>query len=104
MSFKDFRLEVVTVERASFDYSMTINKNFVTFSKGIVQELDYLAQVLIAFNKETKVMGIQVCHANTKGAYEFCKSKKVRKGVVQMVNKNLKEILLHSYHARVEKR
>lgn len=41
MRFKDFGLEVVTVERSSFDYSMTINKNFVTFSKGIVQELDY---------------------------------------------------------------
>ena len=40
MRFKDFGLEVVTVERSSFDYSMTINKNFVTFSKGIVQVMN----------------------------------------------------------------
>lgn len=40
MRFKDFNLEVVNVERYSSDYSMTVNKNFVTFSKGIVQALE----------------------------------------------------------------
>lgn len=95
MRFKDFNLEVVTVERASFDFSMTINKNFVTFSKGIVQELDYPAQVLIAFNKDTKVMGIQVCRAKTRGSFKFSKPESEQKGIVQIMNKNLKETLLH---------
>ncbi|WP_241154567.1 hypothetical protein [Streptococcus hyointestinalis] len=95
MRFKDFNLEVVTVERSSFDYSMTINKNFVTFSKGIVQELDYPAQVLIAFNKETRVMGIQVCRAKTRGSFKFSKPEGEQKGIVQVMNKNLKETLLH---------
>lgn len=95
MRFKDFNLEVVTVERASFDFSMTINKNFVTFSKGIVQELDYPAQVLIAFNKDTKVMGIQVCRAKTRGSFKFSKPESEQKGIVQVMNKNLKETLLH---------
>ena len=95
MRFKDFNLEVVTVEHISFDYSMTVNKNFVTFSKGIVQELDYTAQVLIAFNKETKVMGIQVCRAKTKGLLKFSKPEGEQKGIVQVMNKNLKERLLH---------
>lgn len=95
MRFKDFGLEVVTVERSSFDYSMTINKNFVTFSKGIVQELDYPAQVLIAFNKETRVMGIQVCRAKTRGSFKFSKPEGEQKGIVQVMNKNLKETLLH---------
>ena len=58
MRFKDFNLEVVTVERASFDYSMTVNKNFVTFSKGIVQELDYPAQVLIFQNQRENRRGL----------------------------------------------
>lgn len=53
MRFKDFNLEVVNVERYSSDYSMTVNKNFVTFSKGIVQALEYPAHVLVAFNKDT---------------------------------------------------
>ena len=88
MRFKDFNLEVVTVERISFDYSMTVNKNFVTFSKGIVQELDYPAQVLIA-------MGIQVCRAKTKGLFKFSKPEGEQKGIVQVMNKNLKERLLH---------
>ena len=95
MRFKDFNLEVVTVERASFDFSMTINKNFVTFSKRIVQELDYPAQVLIAFNKDTKVMGIQVCRAKTRGSFKFSKPESEQKGIVQVMNKNLKETLLH---------
>ena len=52
MRFKDFNLEVVTVERSRFEFSMTVNKNFITFSKGIVQELGYPPHILIAFNIE----------------------------------------------------
>lgn len=94
MRFSDYDLQVITIEKTTSDYSMTVNKNFVTFSKAIAAELNYPSHVIVAFNKDTKVMGIQVCHANTKGSYEFCKSKKVRKGVVQMMNKNLKEAIL----------
>lgn len=95
MRFKDFNLKVVTVERASMEYNMTVNKNFVTFSKGIIQELDYPAYVLIAFNKETQVMGLQVCRAKTRGSFKFSKPEGEQKGIVQIMNKNLKETLLH---------
>ena len=95
MRFKDFNLEVVTVERASFEYTMTINKNFITFSKGIVQELDYPAHVLIAFNKDTQVMGLQVCRAKTRGSFKFSKPESNQKGIVQIMNKNLRETLMH---------
>ena len=73
MRFKDFNLEVVTVERSRFEFSMTVNKNFITFSKGIVQELDYPSHIVIAFNKETKGMGIQGCRAKTRGSFSFSK-------------------------------
>ena len=53
MRFKDFNLEPVTVERTSTEYHMTVNKNFLTFSNGIVQALNYSEQVIFAFNKET---------------------------------------------------
>ncbi len=49
-------------------------------------------------------MGIQVCRAKTRGSFKFSKPEDEQKGIVQVMNKNLKEILLHSYHARVEKR
>lgn len=94
MRFSDYDLQVITIEKNASDYSMTVNKNFVTFSKAIAAELNYPSHVIVAFNKDTKVMGIQVCHANIKGSYEFCKSKKIRKGVVQMMNKNLKKAIL----------
>jgi hypothetical protein len=95
MRFKDFNLEVVTVERSRFEYSMTVNKNFITFSKGIVQELDYPSHVLIAFNKETKVMGIQVYRAKTRGSFSFSKPESEQKRTVQMMNKNLRETLFY---------
>ena len=95
MRFKDFNLEVVTVERSRFEFSMTVNKNFITFSKGIVQELDYPSHVLIAFNKETKVMGIQVCRAKTRGFFSFSKPESEQKRTVQMMNKNLRETLFN---------
>ena len=95
MRFKDFNLEGVTVERSRFGYSMTVNKNFITFSKGIVQELDYPSHVLIAFNKETKVMGIQVYRAKTRGSFSFSKPESEQKRTVQMMNKNLRETLFY---------
>ena len=95
MRFKDFNLEVVTVERTSFEHTMTINKNFITFSKGIVQELEYPGHVLIAFNKDTQVMGLQVCRAKTRGSFKFSKPASDQKGIVQIMNKNLREILMH---------
>lgn len=95
MRFKDFNLEVVTVERSRFEFSMTVNKSFITFSKGIVQELDYPSHVLIAFNKETKVMGIQVCRAKTRGSFSFSKPESEQKRTVQMMNKNLRETLFY---------
>lgn len=95
MRFKDFNLEVVTVERTSFEHTMTINKNFITFSKGSVQELDYPGHVLIAFNKDTQVMGLQVCRAKTRGSFKFSKPASDQKGIVQIMNKNLRETLMH---------
>ena len=95
MRFKDFNLEVVTVERSRFEFSMTVNKNFITFSKGIVQELDYLPHVLIAFHKDTQVMGLQVCRAKTRGSFKFSKPESEQKGIVRIMNKNLREILMH---------
>jgi uncharacterized protein YuzE len=95
MRFKDYNLEVVTVERSTFEFSMTVNKNFITFSKGIVQALDYPSHVLIAFNKETKVMGIQVCRAKTRGSFSFSKPESEQKRTVQMMNKNLREALFY---------
>ena len=74
---------------------MTINKNFITFSKGIVQELDYPGHVLIAFNKDTQVMGLQVCRAKTRGSFKFSKPESNQKGIVQIMNKNLRETLMH---------
>lgn len=35
MGFNDFNLNLVTVERASIEHTITINKNYVTFIKGI---------------------------------------------------------------------
>lgn len=95
MRFKDFNLEVVTIERSRFEFSMTVNKNFITFSKGVVQELDYPPHVLIVFNKETKVMGIQDCRAKTRGSFSFSKPESKQKRTVQMMNKNLRETLFY---------
>ena len=53
------------------------------------------ALFLIAFNKETKVMGLQVCRAKTRGSFKFSKPEGEQKGIVQVMNKNLKETLLH---------
>ncbi|WP_232051790.1 hypothetical protein [Streptococcus suis] len=74
-----------------------MNKNFVTFSKGIVQALEYPAHVLVAFNKDTKVMGIQVCRAKTRGAFSFSKPVGEQKGIVQVGHKNLKENISGNY-------
>ena len=40
-------------------------------------------------------MGIQVCRAKTRGSFKFSKPEGEQKGIVQVMNKNLKETLLH---------
>ncbi len=39
MRFSDYDLQVITIEKNASDYSMTVNKNFVTFGKAIAAEL-----------------------------------------------------------------
>lgn len=40
-------------------------------------------------------MGIQICRAKKRGSFKFSKPESEQKGIVQVMNKNLKETLLH---------
>jgi hypothetical protein len=57
MRLSNFNLQVINVEKDPNDFTITINKNFVTFSKSLVYELDYLTHILIAFDTTKRVMG-----------------------------------------------
>lgn len=42
----------------------------------------------------TIVMGIQACRAKTKGSFKFSKPESEQKGIVQVLNKNVREAIL----------
>jgi hypothetical protein len=93
MRLSDFNLQVINVEKDPNDFTITINKNFVTFSKSLVYEFDYPSHILIAFDTTKRVMGLQVCRAKTKGSFLFSKPETKQKGVVKIMHKGLRNDL-----------
>ena len=91
MRLSDFNLQVINVKKDPNDFTITINKNFVTFSKSLVYELDYPSHVLIAFDTTKRVMGLQVCRAKAKGSFLFSKPEAKQKGVVKILHKGLRD-------------
>lgn len=68
---------------------ITINPNGVTFSKRVVEQLRYPAQILCQFDAKNKVLAIRMCRADEQRAFKFSKPKEEQKTTVTITNKNL---------------
>ena len=70
-------------------------KAFCRIEDGDIQfNYEHMIFTKVGHESYTKVMGIQVCRAKTRGAFSFSKSVGEQKGIVQVGHKNLKETLL----------
>lgn len=88
--FKSIIFEVIDINiNASPD--IYINKNGITFSKKVVEDLNYPANVQYCISAENKVFALRVCKSNETCPVPFSKPKSEQSGTVSTSNKNLVE-------------
>jgi len=72
-----------------------VNVNGITFSKKVVEELNYPAYVLCQIDFKNKVFAIRACRSNEPRSFKFSKPRGEQKGSVSITNKNLTEPIRH---------
>lgn len=70
---------------------MFVNVNGITFSRKVVEELNYPAYVLCQIDPKNKVFAIRMCKSNKPKGFKFSKPRGEQKGSVSITNKNLTE-------------
>ena len=70
-----------------------VNQSGVTFTKKVVEELNYPAFVLCQLDTKNKVFAIRMCKSNEPRGFKFSKPRAEQKTTVSINNKNLIEPL-----------
>lgn len=66
-----------------------INQNGVTFTKKVLDDLNYPAFVLCQLDVKNKVFAVRMCKNNEQRGYKFSKPRGEQKTTVSITNKNL---------------
>lgn len=70
---------------------MFVNVNGVTFTKKVIEDLNYPAYVLCQIDPKAKVFAIRMCKSNEQKGFKFSKPRGEQKGTVNITSKNLLE-------------
>lgn len=70
---------------------MFVNVNGITFTKKVVELLNYPAYVLCQIDPKAKVFAIRMCKSNEAKGFKFSKPRSEQKGTVNISNRNLWE-------------
>lgn len=70
---------------------MFVNVNGITFTKRVLEDMNYPSHVLCQLDPKAKVFAIRVCKSNEPKAFKFSKPRAEQKGTVSIGNKNLLE-------------
>jgi len=65
------------------------NQNGVTFSRRVVEELGYPAQILCQLDAKNRVFAIRSCRKDESRAFKFSKPKEEQKSTICIASKNL---------------
>lgn len=68
-----------------------INQNGVTFTKRVVEELNYPAFVLCQLDAKNRVFAVRMCKSNEQRGLKFSKPRGEQKTTVSITNKNIVE-------------
>ncbi len=92
IDFKNINLEVLDITtNASPD--MFVNLTGISFTKRILDEMNYPANVQYAIDAGNKVFAIRACKVNDAKAVPFSKPKSEQKTTLSSNNKNLVETI-----------
>lgn len=88
---KDFRN--ITFDVIDININATpdifINRNGITFSKRVLEDLNYPSFVQFCVSSEQRVFAIRVCKSNEVKAVQFSKPKAEQVNTVSTTNKNI---------------
>lgn len=65
------------------------NQNCLTFSRRVVEELGFPAQILCQLDAKNRVFAIRACRKDEARAFKFSKPKEEQKSTISLSNKNL---------------
>ena len=93
INFANINLEVIDITTNATP-DLFINQNAVTFSKRVLEDLGYPANVQYCTDAANKVFAVRVCKSNETKATAFSKAKSEQTTTLSVGNKNLREVLV----------
>lgn len=93
INFANLKLEVIDISSNSTP-DIFINSNGVTFSKRVLEDLNYPQYVQFCTDAENKIFAIRPCKGTETKATSFSKPKAEQKNTLAFNNKNLREVLI----------
>ena len=93
IDFSKINLEVIDIN-TNADPDIYINQNGITFSKRVLEDLNYPQTVQYSIDPAQRVFAIKVCKSNESRAVAFSKPRSEQTTTLSNGNKNLKEVVV----------
>lgn len=93
INFSNLNLEVVDINTNATP-DVFINQNGITFSKRVLEDLNYPQHVQYCVDSANKIFAIRFCKGNEAKATPFSKPKAEQAGVLACSNKNLRDVMI----------
>lgn len=92
INFSTINLEVIDLSINSSP-DIFINQNCITFTKRVLEDLNYSPNVQYCLDATHKVFAIRVCKGNEAKASAFSKTRAEQTNTLSCGNKNLREVI-----------
>ena len=92
IDFSKINLEIIDIN-TNANPDIYINQNGITFSKRVLEELNYPQNVQYSIDPSQSVFAVRICKSNEAKAAAFSKPRGEQTTTLSCNNKNLKEIV-----------
>ena len=92
INFSNINLEVIDLS-TNLSPDVFINANCITFSKRVLEDLNYPQNVQFCLDASNKIFAIRPCKSNDTKATPFSKPKAEQTTTLSCGNKNLRDIV-----------
>ena len=92
INFKSITLEVIDINTNATP-DIYINQNCITFSKRVLEDLNYPQNVQYCLDSANRVFAIRPCKGNEVKATPFSKPRAEQTTTLSLSNKNLRDII-----------
>ncbi len=93
IDFSKINLEVIDIN-TNADPDIFINQNGITFSKRVLEDMNYPQNVQYAIDPEQHIFAVRACKSNEAKAVAFSKARGEQNSTLSCGNKNLKDVVV----------